>query len=112
VLSAFYLILNVAVGGTNGWFPDGSGQKPWFDGSNSKSATCDLLHLSFLIVMLMIIPAAMGDFWRARDQWQSSWSNDPEDRSLVVYVPLVIPDSCVYILINSYSDSIKMWQLC
>lgn len=67
----FYLILNVAVGGTNGWFPDGSGQKPWFDGSNT----------------------AMGDFWRARDQWQSSWSSDPEDRSLVV-------------------DSVKMWQLC
>jgi len=36
----------------------------------------------------------MGDFWRARDQWQSGWSSDPEDRSLVVYVLLlVIPDS-------------------
>ena len=31
----FYLILNVAVGGTNGWFPDGIGDKPWFDGSLS-----------------------------------------------------------------------------
>ncbi|KXN83003.1 Beta-1,3-glucan-binding protein [Leucoagaricus sp. SymC.cos] len=67
----FYLILNVAVGGTNGWFPDGSGGKPWFDGSNT----------------------AMGDFWRARNQWQSTWSSNPEDRSLVV-------------------DSVKMWQLC
>ena len=31
----FYLILNVAVGGTNGWFPDGYGNKPWLDGSLS-----------------------------------------------------------------------------
>ena len=31
----FYLILNVAVGGTNGWFPDGAGDKPWLDGSLS-----------------------------------------------------------------------------
>lgn len=33
---AFYLILNVAVGGTNGWFPDGP-EKPWLDGSMSQS---------------------------------------------------------------------------
>lgn len=32
----FYLILNVAVGGTNGWFPDGAGNKPWLDSSKSK----------------------------------------------------------------------------
>ena len=25
----FYLILNVAVGGVNGYFPDGEGNKPW-----------------------------------------------------------------------------------
>ena len=31
----FYLIMNVAVGGTNGWFPDGIGNKPWFDSSDS-----------------------------------------------------------------------------
>ncbi|KAF5378975.1 hypothetical protein D9757_009121 [Collybiopsis confluens] len=28
----FYLIMNVAVGGLNGWFPDGQGNKPWFNG--------------------------------------------------------------------------------
>lgn len=27
----FYLILNVAVGSRNGWFPDGLGKKPWTD---------------------------------------------------------------------------------
>ncbi|KAJ7245501.1 hypothetical protein C8J57DRAFT_760203 [Mycena rebaudengoi] len=29
---SFYLVMNVAVGGTNGWFPDGP-EKPWLDGS-------------------------------------------------------------------------------
>ncbi|KAH9475151.1 Beta-1,3-glucan-binding protein [Psilocybe cubensis] len=58
----FYLILNVAVGGTNGWFPDGGG-KPWLDGSNT----------------------AMGDFWANRKQWLPTWStSNVEDRSLVI----------------------------
>jgi hypothetical protein len=30
----FYLILDVGVGGTNGWFPDGK-EKPWYDGAES-----------------------------------------------------------------------------
>jgi hypothetical protein len=33
----FYLIMNVAVGGTNGWFPDGQGDKPWLNHAGSKS---------------------------------------------------------------------------
>lgn len=32
----FYLIMNVAVGGTNGWFPDGAGNKPWLEHSLSE----------------------------------------------------------------------------
>jgi beta-glucanase (GH16 family) len=47
----FYLILNVAVGGTNGWFQDGASGKPWVDGS----------------------PTAKQDFWNARDQWYPRW---------------------------------------
>ena len=47
----FYLILNVAVGGTNGWFQDGASGKPWVD----KSLT------------------AKKDFWNAKDQWFPSW---------------------------------------
>jgi hypothetical protein len=31
----FYLILNVAVGATNGFFPDGVGNKPWGDASGT-----------------------------------------------------------------------------
>jgi hypothetical protein len=47
----FYLILNVAVGGTNGWFKDGSSGKPWLDSS----------------------PTARKDFWSAKDQWYPTW---------------------------------------
>lgn len=48
----FYLILNVAVGGTNGWFQDEQSGKPWVDTS----------------------PTAKNDFWAARDQWYPTWT--------------------------------------
>jgi hypothetical protein len=47
----FYLILNVAVGGTNGWFEDSS-QKPWTDTSLT----------------------ARYDFWNAQKQWYPTWA--------------------------------------
>lgn len=47
----FYLILNVAVGGTNGFFPDQVGNKPWGD----KSLT------------------AQRDFWVANGTWLPTW---------------------------------------
>lgn len=31
------MILNVAVGGTNGYFADGVGNKPWNDAGNAAS---------------------------------------------------------------------------
>ncbi|KAL6249274.1 hypothetical protein RBB50_004337 [Rhinocladiella similis] len=52
----FFLILNVAVGGTNGWFQDGKGGKPWVDQS----------------------PTAKRDFWEAKDQWYPTWANNNE----------------------------------
>ncbi|KAI0357220.1 concanavalin A-like lectin/glucanase [Trametes cingulata] len=58
----FYLIMNLAVGGTNGWFPDGVGDKPWLDGSLT----------------------AMRDFAKAQDQWYSTWPQNVEDRALVI----------------------------
>ncbi|KAK1487708.1 hypothetical protein CaCOL14_012748 [Colletotrichum acutatum] len=48
----FYLIINVAVGGTNGWFEDGQSGKPWVGSS----------------------PNAKKDFWNARDQWYPTWT--------------------------------------
>src|SRR4051812_35034937 len=41
----FYLVINVAIGGTNGWFEDGKSRKPWIDTS----------------------PTAKKDFWQARE---------------------------------------------
>ncbi|KAB2571124.1 Glycoside hydrolase family 16 [Lasiodiplodia theobromae] len=52
----FYLILNVAVGGTNGWFTDGKYSKPWIDSSSS----------------------AKKDFWNARNQWYPTWEKNGE----------------------------------
>lgn len=52
----FYLILNVAVGGTNGWFEDGVAGKPWVDASKT----------------------AKHDFWNARDQWYPTWAENGE----------------------------------
>lgn len=47
----FYLVLNVAVGGTNGWFRDGEAKKPWIDAN---------AH-------------AKKDFWESKDQWYPTW---------------------------------------
>lgn len=50
----FYIILNLAIGGTNGFFPDevpATPEKPW---SNTS-------------------PTALLDFWNARDSWLPSW---------------------------------------
>lgn len=52
----FYLILNVAVGGTNGWFEDGVAGKPWVDTS----------------------PTAKTEFWDAKDQWYPTWGTGAE----------------------------------
>jgi len=50
----FYLIMNVAVGGTNGYFPNGVAGKPWSDTSQHASS----------------------DFWNGKGQWLPSWSGD------------------------------------
>ena len=50
----FYLILNVGVGGTNGWFEDGKSGKPWVDSS----------------------PTAKKDFWNARNTWLPTWEKE------------------------------------
>jgi hypothetical protein len=57
----FYLILDVGIGGTNGWFPDDP-DKPWLDGSQT----------------------AMRDFYLAQDQWYPTWPTNPEDRAFVI----------------------------
>ncbi|EMD36047.1 glycoside hydrolase family 16 protein [Gelatoporia subvermispora B] len=58
----FFLILDVAVGGTNGWFPDGVGGKPWLDASLT----------------------AMKDFAENQATWYSTWPQNIEDRAMIV----------------------------
>ncbi|KAJ6474592.1 glycoside hydrolase family 16 protein [Mycena vitilis] len=53
----FYLIIDLAVGGTSGWFPDQIGDKPWFDGSLT----------------------AMSDFYKAKDTWHATWPTSAAD---------------------------------
>jgi len=54
---SFYLILDLAVGGTSGWFPDNVGNKPWYDGSAT----------------------AMTDFAKNQDTWSSTWPGNVDD---------------------------------
>ncbi|KZT71227.1 glycoside hydrolase family 16 protein [Daedalea quercina L-15889] len=55
----FYLIIDLAVGGTSGWFPDSVGDKPWYDGSDS----------------------AMREFAEAQETWYATWPSSTDDRS-------------------------------
>jgi hypothetical protein len=50
-LQEFYIILNVAVGGTGGYFPDGVDGKPWTDTD----------------------PHAVNSFWNAEKTWYPTW---------------------------------------
>ena len=60
----FYLVINLAAGGISGYFPDGVGGKPWSDKD----------------------PHAVNEFWNAKAQWYSTWTQ-----------PMVI-------------DSIRVWS--
>ncbi|XP_039748532.1 beta-1,3-glucan-binding protein-like isoform X3 [Pararge aegeria] len=56
----FYLIINLAVGGTSGYFPDGVQNptpKPWLNSS----------------------PKAATDFWDAKEAWLPTWGLDKND---------------------------------
>jgi beta-glucanase (GH16 family) len=53
----FHIIINLAVGGTVGFFPEGVGNKPW---SNSDSN-------------------AVNKFYDAKNQWYETWKNPDVD---------------------------------
>ncbi|KAI0320475.1 concanavalin A-like lectin/glucanase domain-containing protein [Amylostereum chailletii] len=55
----FYLILDLAAGGTSGWFQDNAGGKPWFD----ASAT------------------ALQDFTAAQATWSATWPSTDDERA-------------------------------
>ena len=62
----FYLILNVAVGGTNAYFPDGQCGKTW---SNTS-------------------PTAVNDFWNSWGSWYTTW-NYPETHDAAMKIDSV-----------------------
>ncbi|KAG5670659.1 hypothetical protein PVAND_000907 [Polypedilum vanderplanki] len=59
----FYIIMNLAVGGTNGYFPDNlrneGSEKPWLNTS----------------------PQALTDFWNGREGWLPTWNLGVDDSS-------------------------------
>lgn len=57
----FHLIINVAVGASNGFFPNGQGGKPWIDGGATS----------------------MLNFWLANGTWLPTWGSG-EDRGMTV----------------------------
>ena len=47
----YYLVMNVAAGGTNGYFPDGQCGKPWSD----------------------LSPTSVNEYWNANGDWYTTW---------------------------------------
>lgn len=83
----FYLILNVAVGSTNGWFKDGASGKPWVDQS----------------------PTAPKDFWAGRAQWYPTWEKNGQ--MIVKSVKVCCSDPSTQIQCRNLTDfSLQMWQ--
>ncbi|KAF9901319.1 hypothetical protein EC991_006275 [Linnemannia zychae] len=69
----FYLIMNVAVAGTAGYFPDGVGGKPWSDKS----------------------PHAVNEFYAAKADWYPTWGpEDGLDRAMAVDYVRVYRNDC------------------
>lgn len=59
------MIMNVAVGGTNTYFEDGVGGKPWVNSDQHS----------------------VNKFWDAKDQWLPTW--DGEDAAMKVAMTLL-----------------------
>lgn len=79
----FYLILNVAVGGTNGWFKDGASGKPWVDGD----------------------PNAKRAFYNAKDQWYPTW----KDNGQMIVKSIKVCRSASFPLVD-FANRLQMWQ--
>jgi beta-glucanase (GH16 family) len=57
-----FIVMNVAVGGTNSYFPDGVCNKPWANND----------------------PHAPNTFWNARDTWAPTWNLGTHDSAMKV----------------------------
>jgi hypothetical protein len=59
----FHILLNVAVGGNNGYFPDDMCDKPWNNFDNRPSP---------------------NDFWDNKQQWLPSWNLGSDDAAMKI----------------------------
>lgn len=64
----FYLSIHLGVGGTDGWFPDGVGDKPWFDSEARVEQT----------------RGAMAQFAKAIAEGKVVWEEDKKDMKMCV----------------------------
>lgn len=87
----FYLIMNVAVGGTNGWFPDGQGNKPWLNQDTRKSSINASAYANSCLHGYPL--DAMRSFAEAKEQWYPTWPENLDDRAMAI-------------------DYVKMWKHC
>lgn len=84
LLLEFYLIMNVAVGGTSGWFPEGQGNKPWLDKAESELPIYfSALAHSFLPILYVTLDP-MRDFAKVTPRWYTTWPSNVNDRAMVV----------------------------
>jgi hypothetical protein len=81
----FYLIFDVAVGSTNGFFPEGVGNKPWSDSGNAASDFYKGMEFINRETLKM-----NTNTWKAIDTWLPTWGQG-NDRGMTV-------------------KSVKMWQ--
>lgn len=84
IATEFYLILNVAVGSTNGWFPEGQGNKPWLDRSESMYSypLGNGEPLGLTAHAARVDP--LRDFANAENHWYPTWPTNVEDRAMIV----------------------------
>jgi beta-glucanase (GH16 family) len=85
----FYLIISLGVGGTNGWFLDGQGGKPWVDRS----------------------PNAKLDFWNAREKWYPTWQERGELIVKRVKVCFIESKSAAWLTITDVATERLQWML-
>jgi len=68
----FYLILSLAVGSTNNWFPDGYNGKPWVD----------------------LSPTAAQEFYSAKNKWLPTWGNANQSSMVIKSVKMYQQGAC------------------
>jgi len=80
------LILNVAVGGTSGMFPDGIANpkpKPWSNGSpNTVNNYAKFENFNETKILFQ----AFKDFWSKRSDWEPTWKTDGSTALKIDYV--------------------------